>query len=175
MKREFSAGGIVYKKAQSEKRKPSSRAQVEGAQNTEILWLIRRPKGGKGYRGSLGWTFPKGWIENKLKAKSAKRKANERESPEESALREVAEEGGIKAKIIKKLPTLKVFFTDEDNQKVMKFITYFVMEWLEDLKEGFGWETEEIRWVSKDEAMGLLVYKNERELLKQAAEGLTGT
>ncbi len=158
MLREFSAGGIVYKK-----------------EGDNLLWLIRRPKGGKGYRGNLGWSFPKGWIETKLKNKNEKGKTDERESPEDAALREVAEEGGVKAKIIKKLPALKIFFTNPDDQKVKKSITYFVMEWLEDLKEGFGWETEEIKWVSKEKALGLLAYKNEQKLLKQAAKILTTT
>jgi len=145
MIREFSAGGIVYKN-----------------QNDEVLWLIRRAKGGADYRGSLGWSFPKGWL-------------NKRETLEQAALREVTEEGGVKAKIIKKLPALKIFFANPNGQKVKKSITYFVMEWLEDLKEGFGWETEETKWVSKEEALRLLVYKNEQELLKQAAKILTTT
>jgi len=159
MLREFSAGGIVYKKTKNESDKLSSRDSVEGVQNTEILWLIRRPKGGNDYRGNLGWSFPKGWIDKG-------------ETLEQAALREVAEEGGVKAKIIAKLPTLKVFFTNPDGQKVMKFITYFVMEWQEDLKEGFGWETEEVKWVSQEEAADLLIYKNEKELLEKAAETL---
>jgi 8-oxo-dGTP pyrophosphatase MutT (NUDIX family) len=146
MIREFSAGGIVYKKAQSEKRK---------AQNAEILWLIRRPKGNPEYRGNLGWTLPKGWID-------------EGETIEQAALRETAEEAGVKAKIIEKLPSLKVFYTNKEGQKVLKFITYFVMEWLEDLKEGFGVETEEIKWLSREEATELLVHKNERDLLEKA-------
>lgn len=145
MLREFSAGGIVCKK-----------------EDNQVLWLVRRPKGGNDYRGNLGWSFPKGLIDKG-------------ETIGQAALREVAEEGGIKAKIIKKLPTLKIFFTDEDGQQVMKFITYFVMERLEDLKEGFGWETKEVKWVSKDEALKLLIYKNEQELLKQAMETLTTT
>lgn len=141
MTREFSAGGIVYKK--------------EGGTN-EVLWLIRRPKGNPEYRGNLGWTLPKGWID-------------EGETIEEAALRETAEEAGVKAKIIEKLPSLKVFYTNKEGEKVLKFITYFVMEWLEDLKEGFGEETEETRWLSQEGAIELLVHKNEKDLLGKAA------
>ena len=142
MEREFSAGGIVYKK-----------------ENDQILWLIQRPKGNPEYRGNLGWSFPKGWID-------------EGETVEQAALRETAEEAGIKAKIIEKLPNLKIFYTNKEGQKVLKFITYFVMEWLEDLKEGFGSETEETKWLSQTEASELLVHKNERDLLVKAAEKL---
>lgn len=140
MLREFSAGGIVYKNYK-----------------TEVLWLIRRAKPHDNYKGSLGWSLPKGWID-------------EGETAEQAALRETAEEGGVMARIVAKLPVIKIFFTNHEKEKVMKFITYFVMEWIEDLKEGFGEETEEIKWVGQDEALGLLMYKNEQDLLKQAAE-----
>jgi len=131
MRREFSAGGLVHK---------------------GNLWLIRRPTPNPEYKGNLGWSFPKGWVD-------------EKETLEEAALREVREEGGVVAKIVKKLPALKVFFKHE-GELVMKFITYFVMEYVEDAPEGFGEETEEIKWVTKEEALKLLAHKNERELLE---------
>ncbi|MDP3093623.1 MAG: NUDIX domain-containing protein [bacterium] len=154
MKREFSAGGIVYKKIGSESDELSSRGRAEG----EVLWLIRRPTGSRGYRGNLGWSFPKGWPE-------------QGESPEETALRETAEEGGVRAKIVKPLPEVKFFFKDyETGQTIEKTVSYFLMEWLEDLAEGFCWETKEARWVGFREAQKLLAYENDKELLKQAAE-----
>ncbi len=139
MKREFSAGGLVYKK-----------------QSGQILWLIRRPTPNPEYRGNLGWSFPKGWVD-------------EREELEAAAVREVREEGGVVAKIMAKLPTLKIFFTDQNGEKVMKLITYFVMEYESDAPEGHGWETAETKWVTLDEAQKLLTFKNERELLEKAA------
>lgn len=134
MKREFSAGGIVFKKGKV---------------------LIRRPKANPEYRGNLGWSFPKGWID-------------EGEKLEEAAVREVAEEGGVEAKIIKKLPTLKIFFTDQNKERVMKFVTYFVMEWMRDLPEGPGWETEETKWANLADGLKLLAFSSEKKLLKEA-------
>lgn len=131
MKREFSAGGLVRK---------------------GNLWLIRRPASNPEYRGNLGWSFPKGWIDPG-------------ENLEQAAIREVREEGGVEAKVIKKLRTLKVFFKDK-GELVMKFITYFMMEYVADAPEGFGEETAEIKWVTKEEALDLLVHKNEQELLE---------
>ena len=186
MLREFSAGGIVYFRCCPPKGNNKGIIPWEGRhpaaccgglhkkEKKDILWLIRRPKGGGDYRGNLGWSFPKGLIDKKIKNKNEKGKMGEMETPEEAALREVAEEGGVKAKIIAKLPALKIFFTNPDDQKVTKLITYFVMEWLGDLKEGFGWETKEIKWVSKKGALKLLTYKNEQELLKQATEKVGG-
>ena len=141
MIRKFSAGGIVFKK-----------------EGEKILWLIRRPAPNPGFNGQLGWNFPRGLTD-------------ENESTQKAALREVREETGIDAKIIKKLPVLKIFFVDsKTNEKTMKFITFYVMEWESDLSEGFGWETAETRWVTAEEADKLLTFKNEGDLLKKAAE-----
>ena len=123
----------------------------------QVLWLIRRPSPNPQYRGNLGWSFPKGWVD-------------EGEKLEEAAIREVREEGGVVARIVKKLSTLKIFFTDQNGEKIMKFITYFVMEYESDAMEGFGWETAETKWVTLDEAQKLLVHKNERDLLRNAGE-----
>lgn len=80
------------------------------------------------------------------------------------AVREVREEGGVEAKVIKKLKTLRIFFTDKDGEKVMKFITYFVMEYTGDAPEGWGEETEEAKWVGWEEAKDRLAYANEKKL-----------
>lgn len=144
MKREFSAGGLVFKRLKTQDSK------------FNILWLVRRPKPNEGYRGNLGWSFPKGWID-------------EGEKAEQAAVREVREEGGVEAKIIKKLSTVKIFFTDQNGEKVMKFITYFVMEWMRDLPEGPGWETEEVKWADLADGLELLAFGSEKKLLKEAA------
>lgn len=140
MIQEFSAGGIVFRKTTG-----------------KILWLIRRGKANPKYQGPLGWNFPHGGL-------------NAGETMEQAALRETAEEAGIRAKIIAKLPISRFFYTNKERQKVRKFITYFLMEWLEDLSVGFGSETEEIKWLEKDAAINLLAYKNEKELLEIAAQ-----
>lgn len=155
MKREFSAGGMVFKK--QEPGLPAGR---------QVLWLIRRPAPNPQYRGNLGWSFPKGWVD-------------EGEKLEEAAIREVREEGGVVAKIVSKLQTLKVFFTNQNGdlpagrqEKVMKFITYFVMEYQSDVPGGHDWETEETKWVTLTEAKELLAFKNEKELLEKAGKML---
>lgn len=91
MKREFSAGGVVFKKQE----------------NGEILWLITKTAPNTKFFNSY-WRLPKGWIDDKDNGKSpgpiasGAVKATEKEL-EKAALREVREEGGINAKIIRKL------------------------------------------------------------------------
>lgn len=138
MIREFSAGGIIYKK-----------------EDGQTIWLIRKPKGNPGYQGNLGWNFPHGQLDPG-------------ETMEQAALRETAEEAGIKARIISPLPILNIFYTNKEGEKVSKSISYFVMEWLEDLKEGFGEETSEVRWANSTEAVSLLVHQNEKDLLEKS-------
>lgn len=113
--------------------------------------LIRRPKMNEGYKGNAGWSFPKGWVDGGEKL-------------EEAAVREVREEGGVEAKIIDKLPTIKIFFKAK-GETVMKFITYFVMEWERDVPGGHDKETEEVKWVTKKDALEVLAFANEKELL----------
>lgn len=158
MRREFSAGGVVFKK-----------------QGGQVLWLVRRPTAGKDYRGNLGWSFPKGWIDDAGEGQPGP-KASGAEKAEEvelwaAALREVREEGGVEAKIVKKLQTVRFFFKNR-GQLVMKFVTYFLMEWAADVPEGCGWETAEVKWMSREEAEVELAQKGDRQLLKEAAESI---
>ena len=133
--REFSSGGVVYKKDK---------------------WLITRSAPSEIYPKSV-WRLPKGWVDKD-------------ESAEEAALREVKEEGGVEAKVIKKIETVRYFFTTPDKGKVLKFVTFYLMEWTKNLSEGFGEETSEIAWLPFDQAVKRLAYSGEKQILKKAKE-----
>ena len=148
---QFSAGGIVFKKSQV-----NLKHQTPNSKH-ETLWLVRKPAANPEYRGKMGWTLPKGLID-------------EGEKLEETAVREVQEEAGVVAKIVTKLPTVKIFFYDQNKERVMKFITYFVMEYVEDAPEGHDRETEETKWVNLADGLQLLAFSSEKKLLKQAIE-----
>lgn len=153
MQRQFSAGGLVYKK--------------DGGQT---LWLLRRPTPNPEYKGNLGWSLPKGWLDDTGGGLApgpisrGDRKATEEEL-QSGALREVREEGGVIAKVVKKLTTVRTFFTDQNGEKVMKFITYYLMEFIADAPEGHDTETAEVRWVTGDMYQELAAYKSEKELI----------
>ena len=73
----------------------------------------------------------------------AKGGADEGETPQEAALREVEEETGMKCKITKEIPGH--YQSNGDNHK------FFVME-VETTSEDFGDETKSVKWMSPDEA-----------------------
>ena len=119
------------------------------------LWLVTKSSVSEKFPTSV-WRLPKGTIDGK-------------DSPEETALREVEEEGGVKAKIIKKIGTEKYFF-NFDGKKYLKFVTFYLMKWEKDLPEGFGFETAEIDWLAYEEAYERLTYQGEKEVLRKAKE-----
>jgi len=140
-----------------------------------MFWLITKSKASTLYPNEV-WRLPKGWLDDTKEEKPGPytlgiRKANT-EFIEEAALREVAEEAGVKAKIVKKIDTIKFFFK-QDNQNNLKFVTFFLMKYISNLKEGFGEETSEIAWLDFSKAKERLEYKSEIEILKKAQKLLT--
>lgn len=139
LKREFSSGGVVYKK-----------------RGGKTLWLVTKSAVSDLYPKSV-WRLPKGWID-------------EGETTEETALREVGEEGGVEAQIIQKIETVKYFFVIPDKTKILKFVTFYLMEWNKDLPQGFDGETSEIAWLLYEEAHKRLSFSGEKQVLKKAKE-----
>lgn len=152
LNREFSSGGVVFRQGK---------------------WLVARSSKSKLYPETY-WRLPKGWIDNITPVTpgpmaSGKIKADEK-SLKESALREVREEGGIEAKIVKKIGTEKYFFNAPDRGRILKFVTFYLMEYICDLPEGFDGETSETIWLPFEEALEKLSFRGEKEILKKAKE-----
>jgi 8-oxo-dGTP pyrophosphatase MutT (NUDIX family) len=95
-------------------------------------------------------------------------KADE-ESLQKAALREVSEEGGVATKIISKIGTT-TYFINLPEGRVMKFVTFYLMEWLSDLPEGTDEETSEVRWLEFAEARKLLSFSHEKQVLDRAQQ-----
>lgn len=127
MKREFSAGGIVFK-------------------NNQVL-ITQNSR-------SKNWGFPKGWIDEGEDSKTA-------------ALREVKEEGGVEAKIIKKVGDVRFIYT-RDGEKIFKIVVYFLMEYISGDPKDHDFEISEAKFVSIDQALTILSFKSDKELLKKA-------
>lgn len=154
--REFSAGGAVFKKVGS-----------------SIFWLVCKSRISADYPYDV-WRLPKGWIDDSEEVgipgpiSRGEIKANDLQL-QETAIREVKEEGGVSSSILKKIGTEKFFFNSKSrNGKVLKFVTFYLMEWTADLPQGFGDETEQIRWLQFEEARKLLTHTGEKEILDGA-------
>lgn len=156
MIRIFSSGGVVFKKV-----------------DNRIFWLVAATAPSKIFP-EVVWRLPKGWIDDAGEAipgpmASGKIKADEN-SLQKAAVREVKEEGGIEAKIVKKIGSIKYFYKFPGKGDIFKFVTFYLMEWKYNLPEGFDGETSEILWLPYDEAYKKLSFGREKEILKKAKE-----
>ncbi|MBU1088797.1 NUDIX domain-containing protein, partial [Patescibacteria group bacterium] len=141
---ERSAGGIVYK-----------------IENKKILWLLIKTKGRrkvirigtatKRHPGPLlksRYKFPKGHL-------------NRDEFLKQAALREVEEEGGIRAEIIEKLGSKNYIIWDTlKRKKIIKKVTFFLMKYLgaSDTKYHDAEVVLAREWLSFQEACKKLAY-----------------
>ncbi|MBI3485952.1 NUDIX domain-containing protein [Candidatus Daviesbacteria bacterium] len=101
------------------------------------------------------WGFPKGHIE---KGQTSK----------EAALREVKEEGGVEAEIIKKVGESKYVYTNKTGEKVFKVVIIFLMKYLSGDIQDHDWEVSEALWLSSDEALKKLSFSQDKKLLTKA-------
>jgi 8-oxo-dGTP pyrophosphatase MutT (NUDIX family) len=168
--REFSAGGVVYKRSL-----PLRGKKVKSQKsNVKSYWLVTRSNPSKDYPRAV-WRLPKGRLDDSGGGElpgpyaSGLKKAPE-ELMQKAALREVAEEAGVEAAIIQRVITDRYFFTLKGGQKILKFVTFYLMEWKSDIPSGFGSETSKIGWYPYQEARKTLSYSGERKILDKAKE-----
>lgn len=163
LKREFSAGGVVFKKLKAKSSK------------LKILWLVTKSSPSELVSKSV-WRLPKGRLDDEDGGRqsgplaSGVRKATEEEI-QRAALKEVKEEGGVDAKIVRKIGTERYFFTWQ-GEKILKFVTFYLMQYIRDLPEGHDEETEQIAWLPYEDARKKLSYSSERKVLDKAKEVL---
>lgn len=158
--REFSAGGVVFRKVKGREGK-----------KVKVLWLVAKSAPSALYPKGF-WRLPKGWLDDTGGGKNpgplgrGVRCATEEEL-RQAAIREVAEEGGVEAKIVDKIGTERYFFTIS-GKRILKFVTFFLMEWVKDLRSGPGFETEEVLWLPYKEARTKLTHSGEKKILDKA-------
>lgn len=114
----------------------------DGEGRTRVA-VIHRPK-------YMDWSLPKGKLE-------------EGEGWKEAALREVEEETGYRCEPVAELPHISYL----DRKGRRKLVRYWLME---PVKGGFEphVEVDELRWLTPDEADGLLTYPHDKELVRKA-------
>jgi 8-oxo-dGTP diphosphatase len=99
------------------------------------------------------WSWPKG-------------KAKQSETIEETAVREVMEETGIRCRIIRKLGEARYPITSRKGAPVQKTVYYYLMEPISGRLTVTGDETDEVEWVSIEEARRRLSYDYDRRMLE---------
>lgn len=103
------------------------------------------------------WTFPKG-------------KVNAGETEEEAALREVAEETGMRCRLMRPLGTTSYL----DRKGRTKIVYYYLMKAVSGSFVPNG-EVDEVRWLPIAQASGLLSYAHDRTLFGALADGWEAT
>ncbi len=110
--------------------------------------------------GRTVWGLPKGGLEAG-------------ETPEQAALREVSEETGIQGVIDEKLGFIDyTFYARGQSGRVHKTVHYFLMHAVGGDTGRHDHEVSEARWATFREALRLMTYPNERDIVRRAAATL---
>jgi len=108
------------------------------------------------------WALPKGQID-------------EGERGVETAVREVFEETGLRAVVVRKLGDVRYVYT-WDGERIFKVVSFFLLRAtggrIGELPAGMEIEVSEARWVPLDDAPGFLSYGGEKEMARKALEAL---
>jgi 8-oxo-dGTP pyrophosphatase MutT (NUDIX family) len=108
------------------------------------------------------WALPKGLID-------------QGETPAETAVREVYEETGLTAALVRKLGDIRYVYTWE-GERIFKVVSFFLLRptggRLGELPPGMEIEVAETRWLPLHEAPRLLSYGGERDMAGRALEAL---
>ena len=120
-------------------------------QNDQMMILVSQ------HSGHHGWVFPKGLIGDSIK----------NEKKEETAIREVEEETGVLAHIIKPLTPVTYWYVWE-KEKRKKTVYYFLMEYISEDSSKKDEEMEQVEWLPIKEVEKRLTYKSDKDVWKEA-------
>jgi len=104
----------------------------------------------------LLWSLPKGHIEDG-------------ETPEQAALREVAEETGIKSEITRSLGVIDFWFM-ASGKRIHKTVHHFLFTEVGGKLAPQVTEVDEVAWIPIDEIVSKLAYPDERKLIAKSGQ-----
>lgn len=136
-----SAGGLVFR---------------ETGDLIETLLCARVRPGYHGEDAPLTWRLPKGTPERG-------------ETVEQTARREVQEETGVHVNVLAPITSIRYFFVGhDDGVRYDKTVYFYLMEPKGGSTSEHDAEFDVVEWCSYEEAVELLEYNNEREVLEAA-------
>ncbi len=106
------------------------------------------------------WQLPKGIVDSG-------------ESPEVTAVREVREEAGVETERLALVETIEYWYQSVKNAKPVryhKFVHFYLLKYRGGNVADHDHEVEEARWVSFEEALEMLEFKSERDVVEKAQE-----
>jgi 8-oxo-dGTP pyrophosphatase MutT (NUDIX family) len=136
---ETSAGGLVID-------------GLDGPRDSQVAALIGRID----RRGRMLWSLPKGHIE-------------QGETAEQTAIREVAEETGIRGSVLAALGRIDYWFVT-DGRRVHRTVHHYLMRFSGGELSDEDLEVAEVAWVPIQELPSRLAYADERRLAEVADE-----
>jgi 8-oxo-dGTP pyrophosphatase MutT (NUDIX family) len=109
------------------------------------------------------WALPKGLV-------------GTGEKPEETALREVAEETGVRGRLLGKLGDVRYVYTWA-GERIFKVVSFYLLRYssgrIGDVPPEHAHEVAEVRWFPLEEAPDLLAYRGEQDMARKAIEALS--
>jgi 8-oxo-dGTP pyrophosphatase MutT (NUDIX family) len=154
MEREFSAGGVVVRPSDQGWQIAVIEPQKEGV-----------PKTGRKRWQKLLLALPKGLVDPE-------------EKPDQTALREVLEETGLKANLITKLGDIKYVYVRSwgNRGRVFKVVSFYLLRYhsgqIDDIRPDMRIEVQRALWIPLDQAVQKLAYQGERKMVERAQEYL---
>ena len=136
-----SAGGLVFRQT---------------GDLVETLLCARARPGFQGEDAPLTWRLPKGTPERG-------------ETVEQTACREVQEETGVHVNVLAPITSIRYFFVGHDDGiRYDKTVYFYLMEPMGGSTSDHDAEFDVVEWWNYEEAVDLLEYDNEREVLEAA-------
>ena len=129
-------------------------------------WMVAAIRPGGRKPGT--WALPKGAVDPG-------------EDPAATAVREVAEETGVRARLDRKLGDIRYVYRQSweggSGERVFKIVSFYLLRYesgrIDQISEDMRIEVARALWVSLADAPKLLAYKGEKQMARQALEYVT--